>query len=208
MYVSVISLESTGDVERIDAVLTAWARSFPSVVVALVGGLRDVAGGAPKHQRGALVGFTDAVMLARLRDGSALPGALRELGDGVRVESVDARVEVPLEPRAPGQRFFALLASFDYTAEAGDADSAERHYVSNHVPASRELPGLRGYVTGRVVAEGTRGAIRHRKGFEIFDDREALVASFRSPQGEAMVKDGAFLCGNVSVHHFDAAVVV
>src|SRR5437899_8824877 len=121
MYVAVISIESVGDVAALDAALADWVRSCPGVQLGLVGALRDMAGGAPKHQRGALIGFTDAAMLAPLRDGAALPAALRELGDAVRVESVDARVEVPLEPRAPGQRFFALLASFDYTPAAGDA---------------------------------------------------------------------------------------
>ena len=208
MYVSVISLESSGDPATIDASLAAWVQSLEGVGLALVGGLRDVAGGAPKQQRGVMIGYEDAAKLEALRDGSLLPAALRELGDGVRVESVDAHVEVPLEPRVPGQRFFALLASFDYTPAAGDEEAAERHYLSFHVPQSRKLPNLRGYLTGRILAAGTRGAVRYRKGFEIFDTRDALAASFRSPEGEAMVKDGAFLCGNVSVHHFDATVAV
>ncbi|HEY2510931.1 MAG TPA: EthD family reductase [Polyangiaceae bacterium] len=207
MYVSVISLESAGDIAALDESLTAWVRSLPAVRLALIGGLRDMAGGTPKQQRGALIGFEDGGLLRPLRDGALLPPVLRELGDAVRVESVEACVEVPLEPRAPGQRFFALLASFDYTPAAGDLESAERHYLSFHVPQSRKLPNLRGYLTGRMLAEGTRGTVRYRKGFEIFDNRDALAASFRSPEGEAVVKDGAFLCGNVSVHHFDAVVV-
>jgi uncharacterized protein (TIGR02118 family) len=177
----------------------------------LWGTLRRVAGKEPARPHGALLAFDELDAAARLADA----GVARELlaGTGVApasllVESIDARIELPLEPRRPGQPVFALAASFDYAAGPGDAKAAERHYLDHHVPLSRELPGLRGYVTGTVARRGTNVDPRARMGIEIFESRDALALAFRSPVGQELIKDGQYVCADVRVLHLDGQVVI
>jgi uncharacterized protein (TIGR02118 family) len=202
MFVSIVSFDlARGGAVASDSPTVQAARALPSARMCLWGTLRKMAGPEPEQQSAVLVGFDDRADLPRVLD-AAGDAALAN----VRVETIDARVEVALEPRRPGQRFFALVASFDYGPAAGPPAVAEKHYFEYHVARSRELPGLRGYVIGALVPSGSRGQPRARMGLEIFDDRRALVDSFRSPVGEEMVRDGAYVCGNVLVHHFAATV--
>jgi uncharacterized protein (TIGR02118 family) len=191
MYLSMLSLEPA----RTDAILPV-VRELASLELCLVGTLRRLVGPGPDEARGVLVG------LHELDDVRGLAG----LG-GFTSQTIAAVTELPLAPRRPGQRVYALVASFDYAPEAGDRHAAERHYLDHHVPESRKLPGLRGYFTGKLRDTGAPGERRLRMGIEVFDSRAALVAAFRTPLGEAMRVDGASLCGDVIVHHFDAEVV-
>jgi uncharacterized protein (TIGR02118 family) len=128
--------------------------------------------------------------------------------ESLHVESIDATFEIPLEPRRRSQPVFALLASFDYAPGPGDAVAAERHYLGYHVSRSRELPGIRGYVTGKILPHATTGTPRQRMGNEIFDSRDQLALAFRSPVGAEVIKDGAYVCANVRVYHLDGEVVL
>jgi uncharacterized protein (TIGR02118 family) len=177
----------------------------------LWGALRRVGGKDPVRPRGALLacddletaaGLADAAVARRLLEGSGIAH------ESLIVESIDARLEVPLEPRRPGQPVFALVASFDYAPGPGDAQAAERHYLGHHVGLSRELPGLRGYVTGTAARRGTTAEPRARMGIEIFDSRDALALAFRSPVGQALIEDGAYVCADVRVAHLDGEVVI
>jgi uncharacterized protein (TIGR02118 family) len=180
------------------------------VRLCLWGALRRVAGKDPVRPHGALLACDSLDTAAGLAD----PMVAREIlsGTGVApesllVESIDARFEVPLEPRRPGQPVFALVASFDYGAGPGDAQAAERHYLDHHVKRSRELPGLRGYVTGTVARRGTTVDARARMGIEIFDSRDALASAFRTPVGQELIQDGQYVCADVRVVHLDGEVV-
>jgi uncharacterized protein (TIGR02118 family) len=181
------------------------------VRMCLWGALRRVAGKDPARPRGALLGFDDLDAAARLADGAVARELLAGTGvapESLLVESIDARLEVPLEPRGPGQPVFALVASFDYASGPGDTEAAERHYLDHHVKLSRELPGLRGYVTGKVARRGTTVDPRARMGIEIFDSRDALALAFRSPVGQELIRDGQYVCADVRVVHLDGEVVI
>jgi uncharacterized protein (TIGR02118 family) len=205
VYVTLLAFEvEDGSVE--DASSRLLAR-IPSARLGLSGGLRRLAGDGAERTRGMLLAFEDAGVAEKLADGALVAGT-GIVPASVHVETIDATFERPLEPRAAAQRFYALVATFDYAPDPGDAADAERHYLEHHVPRSRELPGLRGYVTGRTVAAGTTGAPRARMGVEIFDSRDALAASFRSPVGEEVRRDGQYVCANVRVYHLDGRVVL
>jgi uncharacterized protein (TIGR02118 family) len=205
MYVTLLAFEvEDGSVE--DAPLHLLAR-IPSARLGLSGALRRLAGDGPERARGLLLAFEDVGVAAKLADGALVAGT-GIVPASLHVETIDATFERPLEPRSAAQRFFALVATFDYAPGPGDAAAAERHYLEYHVPRSRELPGLRGYVTGRVVTAGTTGAPRARMGVEVFDSRDALAVSFRSPVGEEMKRDGQYVCANVRVYHLDGCVLV
>ena len=210
MYVAMLAFEP--ETPSDDGAAARLIARIPGVSMAIAGALRRVAGRDPVRSQGALVAFEERGACLKLAQGAR--GFLAEpLADtGVRpaslqIESMDAHIEIPLEPRPIGQRFYALVASFDYAPGPGDAIAAERHYLDYHVPHSRQLPGLRGYITGRTVAEGTTAEPRARMGIEIFDSRDALAASFRSEVGAAMIEDGEYVCANVRVLHLDAAVL-
>jgi uncharacterized protein (TIGR02118 family) len=207
LYVSMLAFEQDG-AATLDG--GALARGT-GARMCLWGTLRRVAGREPSRPRGALLAFDDVEAAVRLVDGSVARELLAGSGvapDGLLVESIDARFEVPLEPRRLGQRFFALVASFDYAAGPGDARAAERHYLERHVPRSRELPGLRGYVTGKVEPRATTVDRRVRMGVEIFDSRDALAAAFRSPVGLELIEDGKYVCADVRVAHLEGEVVL
>jgi uncharacterized protein (TIGR02118 family) len=182
---------------------------LPGVRMCLWGALRKVAGREPPRAYAALLGFDDDDLAPTLANPARARARLEGSGidpASLHVESIDATVEIPLEPRRTGQSVFALVASFDYAAGPGDAAAAERHYLDYHVRRSRELPAIRGYVTGKILPSATTGVPRQRMGIEIFDSREMLAQAFRSPVGEDVMKDGQYVCANVAVYHLDGAV--
>jgi uncharacterized protein (TIGR02118 family) len=203
MYVAMFAFEP--ETPSDDGAAARLIARIPGVSMAIAGALRRVAGRDPVRSQGALVAFEDRGACVKLAQGTLADTGVRPVS--LQIETMDAHIEIPLEPRPIGQRFYALVASFDYASGPGDAIAAERHYLDYHVPHSRQLPGLRGYITGRTVAEGTTAEPRARMGIEIFDSRDALAASFRSEVGAAMIKDGEYVCANVRVLHLDAAVV-
>jgi uncharacterized protein (TIGR02118 family) len=173
---------------------------IPGLKFGVSGTFRRVAGQEPRFPRGALLAYDDDAVAARLTEAAR--------AGGLEIESIDASVEILLEPRAPGQPLFALIASFDYAPEAGDAEAAERHYLDYHVTQSRQLPGLRGYITGTIIPSASTAEPRRRMGIEIFDSRDMLATSFRSPIGEEVRRDGQYVCGNVRVRHLDGQVIL
>jgi uncharacterized protein (TIGR02118 family) len=182
---------------------------LPGVRLCLWGALRKVGGRNPPRPCAALLAFDDDDMAPLLADparaGARLDGTGIEPAS-LHVESIEATFEIPLEPRREGQGVFALVASFDYADGPGDAAAAERHYLEYHVRRSRELPAMRGYVTGKILPHATTGVRRQRMGIEIFDSREMLAEAFRSQVGEDVMRDGEYVCANVAVYHLDGTV--
>jgi len=190
-----------------DAVRALVAR-IPGAHLCVAGASKRIAGDAPARPFGALLAY-DAIDVARalaarspsLFESTGIDGASAE------VETIDATVQIPLT-RAPGQRFYALVATFDYAPGPGDAAAAERHYLEYHVPRSRELLGLRGYVMGRVLPDGCTLPPRARMGVEIWDDRDAMDAAFRTPNGRDLYEDGKYVCADVRLHYLDGVTLL
>lgn len=104
---------------------------------------------------------------------------------------------------------FCMIASFNFNvASFGSLDAAERHYLEDHVPLARRLPGLRQYVIGRAVDFGPAAAERHRVALLAFDDAEALRAAYRSEVGRALRADEKRLITDAVVTFVEAQPVL
>ncbi len=209
MYLSMLAfdVDSTGD----DHHAARLVSRIPSAHLALDGTLCRVGRTEPDRPRGAILAYDDpevAVRLAHAGGASDLTFGTGIARASLLVESIEATIEIALEPKVVGARLFALIASFDYSTAPGDARAAERHYLDYHVERSRNLPGLRVYVTGTFIPTATTREPRARMGIEVFDSRDALATSFQSPVGEEMRKDGKYLCANTRVYHLDCEVVL
>lgn len=71
-----------------------------------------------------------------------------------------------------------------------DPEEFERHYKSIHLPLGRELPGLVGFETARVIGgpDGSK-APYHRIAELQFESVEAIQSSLQSEQGKATSRD-------------------
>ncbi len=86
-----------------------------------------------------------------------------------------------------------------------DAEAFRRHYMEVHLPLARKMPGLRrcelGWVTG-----SPGGQPRYHLVAELyFDDRDALKAALKSPEGQAAGQDVMSFAGKI-VHMMIAEV--
>ena len=75
-----------------------------------------------------------------------------------------------------------------YTKPA-DPAHFDKHFRTVHMPLVRKMPGLRNFSFGPVSdLEGQPGAY-FWSFIGTFDSREAIVAAFGTPEGEAVVAD-------------------
>jgi uncharacterized protein (TIGR02118 family) len=71
-----------------------------------------------------------------------------------------------------------------------DLEAFEHDYMTNHVPKALRLPGLRRLVTTRVTDGWQGGTPEHYRIVEAeFESREALEATFSTPEFAAMRAD-------------------
>jgi reactive intermediate/imine deaminase/uncharacterized protein (TIGR02118 family) len=78
-----------------------------------------------------------------------------------------------------------------------------RHWVEIHAPLAHAVPGLRRYVQSHIVAERARPDIP-TTAVDIdgiaelwYDDRAAMERAMASPQGQALLADGALFIGRI-----------
>jgi uncharacterized protein (TIGR02118 family) len=70
-----------------------------------------------------------------------------------------------------------------------DVEAFERRYREVHLPLVRRLPGLRQLEVGRTVGGDPQEREYHLVARLTFDDRQALRAALRSPEGQAAMND-------------------
>lgn len=100
-----------------------------------------------------------------------------------------------------------LFALFDF--KSGDLAAEEQNYIDTHVSLARELPGLRGYITGKMIGSKSHPAPYYRAAALNFDDAEALRYAMRdSPVGKPLADDGVAHLANVRWIHLDSEVIV
>jgi uncharacterized protein (TIGR02118 family) len=100
-----------------------------------------------------------------------------------------------------------LFALFDF--KSSDLAAEEQNYIETHVRLARELPGLRRYITGKMIGSKNHPAPYYRAAALNFDDAEALRFAMRdSPVGKPLTDDGVEHLTNVRWIHLDSKVIV
>jgi uncharacterized protein (TIGR02118 family) len=100
-----------------------------------------------------------------------------------------------------------LFALFDF--KSTDLAAEEQNYSDTHIRLARELPGLRAYITGKMLGSKNNPAAYYRAATLNFDDADALRFAMRdSPAGKPLTDDGVEHLTNVRWVHADSEVIV
>jgi uncharacterized protein (TIGR02118 family) len=189
----------------------ALAKSLPGVSMYLTGRLRAIRSEKPKWLRAAMLGFQSESAAASAMAGEGgtklIADTQARLGD-LRIETFNAEAVVPFAAKRPGRECFVVAAGFDFRAEQGGLEKAERRYRTEHVELARKLPGLRAYLVARLGGPGGAKAERQRIAILAFDSFEAFREAFRSPVGVEVGKDGDATLSNMRVEQIDARIEV
>ncbi|MDE2451648.1 MAG: hypothetical protein KGO22_21900 [Gammaproteobacteria bacterium] len=71
---------------------------------------------------------------------------------------------------------FIMFARFDF--QSPDLESENKNYRENHVRLARQLPGVRMYLTGKLLATPQGRPDRYRAVVFIYDSPEIAARSF------------------------------
>jgi uncharacterized protein (TIGR02118 family) len=100
-----------------------------------------------------------------------------------------------------------VFAAFDFASD--DLASEERNYLDNHVRMTKQLPGLRLYLSGRLRALPGEPPPFYRASVLTFDNLDAFEAALRkSAVSHAIVADGRAHMKNLRWREIDSEVVV
>ncbi|HUN57832.1 MAG TPA: EthD family reductase [Candidatus Binataceae bacterium] len=100
-----------------------------------------------------------------------------------------------------------LFALFDF--KSTDLTAEEQNYIGNHVRLARDLPGLRNYITGRLLGSKNHPAPYYRGAALNFDDLSAMRTAMRdSPVAKPLIDDGVEHLTHVRWIHLDSEVIV
>jgi len=156
----------------------ALAKSFPGVSLYATGRFLPVRGAKPAHLRGAILGYdsVEAGVAAMGTEASmkVIVDTQERLTD-MRLEAFQADAVVPFEKGRPGASRFIWAVAFDF--KDSDREAAERNYRAGHVEIARKLPGLKGYLIGRLDGE------RQRIALMAFESADRFRAAMASPAG-------------------------
>ena len=190
----------------------ALAKRLPGLRFDLTGKFRSQADSPqPPHVRAAILGF-DTADAATQAMASDLGKEVRQDGaahlTGARPLALDATVIVPFASPQVGKQYFLMAAEFDLKHGSEGLEAADRRYLTHHTQLARQMPGLRHYVTGRLVPAGRVAPDRLRMAFLVFDSAAALRDAYRSPLGQELIKDEEATIANARVYRLDATVQV
>lgn len=100
-----------------------------------------------------------------------------------------------------------LFALFNF--KSPDLAAEEQNYAGVHIRLARDLPGLRGYITGKMLGSKSSPAPYYRAATLNFDSAEALRFAMRdSPIAKPLTDDGVEHLTNVRWVHADSEVIV
>ncbi len=183
----------------------ALAKSFPGVSLYVTGRFLAPGGAKPAHVRGAILGFDSVAASAAAMGTDAsmkvIVDSQQHLTD-MRLEVFEAEAVVPFEKGKSGRPCFLWAVAFDFKPEAGDRETAERNYRARHVELARKMPGLKGYLIGRLDGE------RQRIALMAFENADQFRAATASPAGMEGSKDGAATLTNLRLERLDARLEV
>jgi uncharacterized protein (TIGR02118 family) len=100
-----------------------------------------------------------------------------------------------------------LFALFDF--KNPDIRAEEQNYIDVHVRLARQLPGLRGYITGQLIGSKSHPAPYYRAAALHFDDLDAMRHAMRDSEiAKPLTDDGIEHLTNVRWIHLDSEVIV
>ena len=104
---------------------------------------------------------------------------------------------------------FYVVASFNLNVENFESlEDAERHYVKQHVPLAKRLPGLRRYLIGHPIDFGIATVVHHRAALLAFDDRQVFTEAYRTEIGRELRVDERRTIGEARIFYMDAEDVL
>lgn len=166
------------------------ARRFPGLQMYLAGRVAGTRVAAPERFRAAILGFDDAAAAASAMQSGVVAPLVADTREHLRdliSKSASCETIVPLPATRAGAPCFAMAAEFGLETGTGTMEAAEHRYREIHVGIARRLPGLRGYLIGKLDGEPEAG--RHRLALLVFDSRDAYRDAYRSLVGQELVRD-------------------
>jgi uncharacterized protein (TIGR02118 family) len=183
------------------------AKRFPGVRMYLAGRVTGSRGAEPERFRAAILGFDDTAAAGSAMQSEVVAALVADTQAHLRdliSQSATCETIVAFDSRRKGEKCFAMAAEFGFEPGSGGPETAERRYREVHVGIARRLPGLRGYMIGKLDGEPEAG--RHRLALLIFDSREAYRDAYRSTVGQELIRDEDATIRNARVWRIDAGV--
>lgn len=187
-------------------------KDLPGLRLYVIAKLRVSAGAPPAFYRAAILTFDDEAAMTNALEQSSVAEPLRADREGhladLRWYLMESEAIVPFEPRKPGEDCFVMAAQFDLQLHGMTLADAERRYLDHHTHIARRLPGLRGYLAGRLLERGGKSPERFRMALLMFDTIDAFREAYRSPVGQELLKDEQTTIANPVVYRLDATVQI
>jgi uncharacterized protein (TIGR02118 family) len=210
MYLNLVAFNFTGadpgaeELHYLDYHV-ALARRFPGLRMYLAGRVTGSRESKPERFRAAIIGFDDAAAAAAAMQSDVVPALVEDsqahLADLIS-KSANCETIIPFDCPRRGQSCFVMAAEFGLEHAGSGLAAADNRYRSVHVAIARRLPGLRGYLIGKLDGAPEDG--RHRIAVLIFDSRQALRDAYRSPEGQELIRDENATIRNARVWRIDA----
>jgi uncharacterized protein (TIGR02118 family) len=183
------------------------AKRFPGLRMYLAGRVAGSRASKPERFRAAILGFDDAAVAASAMQSEVVKALVADTQEHLRdliSKSTTCETIVPFDSRRAGASCFAMAAEFGFERRGSGLEAAEQHYRAVHVGIAARLPGLRGYLIGKLDGEPEAG--RHRLALLIFDSREAYRDAYRSAAGQELMRDEEATIRDARVWRIDARV--
>ncbi len=181
------------------------AKRFPGLRMYLAGRVSGSRSAAAERFRAAILGFDDATAAASAMQSEVVAALVADTQQHLRdliSRSATCETIIAFDSRRKGETCFAMAAEFGFEPGSGGLEAVERRYREVHVGIARRLPGLRGYMIGKLDGEAETG--RHRLALLIFDSREAYRDAYRSSVGQELIRDEDATIRNARVWRIDA----
>jgi uncharacterized protein (TIGR02118 family) len=183
------------------------AKRFPGLRMYLAGRVTGSRAAEPERFRAAVLGFDDATAAASAMQSEVVAALIADTQQHLRdliSRSANCETIVAFDSRRAGETCFAMAAEFGFDPGGDGLEAAERRYRAVHVGIARRLPGLRGYLIGKLDGEPEAG--RHRLALLIFDSREAYRDAYGSAVGQELMRDEDATIRNARVWRIEARV--
>jgi hypothetical protein len=101
---------------------------------------------------------------------------------------------------------FLMFARFDF--KSSDLAAEDRNYMQNHVRLARQLPGVRMYLTGKLIETAQGKPDHYRAVLFSYDTAEAGLNSLDCPVGRELMADSAGHIVGTVVNAFEGQTIV
>lgn len=101
---------------------------------------------------------------------------------------------------------FMMFARFNF--KSSDLAAEDKNYLDNHVRLARQLPGVRMYLTGKLLHNAQSKPDRYRAVVFGYDDAQAGLTSLDCPIGTELMADSAEHIADTVVDAAEARIIV